>query len=95
MRNGWLGTSARLGFFQSDVATGAAVDDAEFGQPDLLDAALEVALQRVGIAAVADHPKIAVLVVPPLAEEILRGSDRQRGQENQADHAERAHAVPE
>ncbi len=90
-----VGNIREAGFFQSDVATGAAVDHAEFGQPDLLDAALEVALQRVGVAAVADHPEIAVLVVPPLAEEILGGSDGERREENEADHAERAHAVPE
>ncbi len=89
------GDIGKAGFFQSDVAAGAAVDHAEFGQPDLLDAALKVPLQRVGVAAVADHPEIAVLVVPPLAEEILRRSDRQRSQEDQADHAERAHAIAE
>ena len=43
------------GFFQTNVAARAAVDYAEFGQPDLLDPSLEVALQRDGIAAVANH----------------------------------------
>ncbi len=96
MRAERLGGNIRqAGFFQPDVATGATVDYAKFGQPDLLNAALEVALQRVGIAAVADHPEIAVLVVTPLAEEILRGSDRQRDQKDQADDAEGAHAVSE
>src|ERR1700686_336427 len=83
------------GFFQPDVATGAAVYDSEFGQPDLLDPAVKVALQRIRIAAVADHPEIAVLIVPPLAEEILRRSNRQRTQEHQAHHAERTNAVAE
>jgi len=78
MRAEWLvGNIGEAGLFQSHVATGAAVDHAEFGQPDLLNAALEVALKRIGIAAVADHPQITVLVVTPLAEEIFRGSDRQ------------------
>ena len=89
------GNIRQAGFFQADVATGAAVDYSEFGEPDLLDAALEVALQRVGVAAIANHPEIAVLIMTPLAEEILRGSNGQRAQENEADDAERAHAVPE
>ena len=95
VRNGWMGTSAKAGFLQSDVATRAAVNHAEFGQPDLLNAALKVALQRIGIAAIADHPEIAVLIVTPLAEEILRGSNRQRNQEDEAHDAEGANAVPE
>src|ERR1017187_5560533 len=33
------------GFFQTNVATRAAVDHAEFGQPDLLDPSLEMPLQ--------------------------------------------------
>ena len=33
------------GFFQTDVATCAAVDHAKIGQPDLLNSSLEVALQ--------------------------------------------------
>src|SRR5579864_7113214 len=65
------------GFLQSNVATGATIDHPEFRQPDLLDASLEVPLQRVRFAAVADHPQIAVLIMPPLAEEILRWSNRQ------------------
>ena len=92
---GLVGNVGEAGLFQSDVATGAAVDYAEFGQPDLLNAAVEVALQRVGVAAVADHLEIAVLVVPPLAEKILGGSDRQRAEEDQAHHAKRAHAIAE
>src|ERR1035438_3631903 len=90
-----VGNVGKAGFFEPDVATSAAVDNAQFGQPHLLASAPEVALQSVGIAAVANHTEIAVLVVPPLAEEILGGSNGQRRQEDEADHAERAHAVPE
>src|SRR5580698_7074379 len=92
---GLIGNIGEARLFQSDVATGAAIDHAEFGQPDLLQAALKMPLQRVGVAAVADHPEITVLVMTPLAEEIFRGSDSQRAQKNQAHDAERAHAVPE
>ena len=96
MRAKWLIRNIRqAGFFQSNVATCAPVDDPQFRQPDLLDTALEVSLQRVRIAAVADHSQIPMLVVPPLAKEILRRRDRQRCQEDQADHPKRAHTISE
>src|SRR5581483_4601222 len=90
-----VGNVCETRFLQPDVATGAAIDHPEFGQPYLLDAALKMPLQRVRIAAIADHPEIAVLVMPPLAEEILRWSNRQRDEENQAYHAESSHAIAE
>jgi len=34
----------QAGFFQSDVASGAAIDDSELWKPDLLDSFVEVAL---------------------------------------------------
>src|ERR1039458_10023910 len=54
--------------FHANVATGAAVDHAEVGQPDLLNPALKMALQRDRITSVADHLQIAVLIMTPLAE---------------------------
>ncbi len=42
-------------FLQTNMAARTSVDRAEVGQPDLLNASLEVALQRDRIAAVADH----------------------------------------
>src|ERR1035441_3155249 len=90
-----VGNVGKSGFFEPDVATGAAVDNAQFGQPHLLDSAPEVALQSVGIAAVANHTEIAVLGVPPLAEEILGGSNGQRRQEDEADLHGRVCSVPE
>src|ERR1700688_4767134 len=51
----------KAGFFQADVTTGAAVGHAQFGQPDLLNPALEMTLQRDRIAAVGNHLLIAVL----------------------------------
>src|ERR1039458_9078451 len=72
-------------FFYTNVATGAAVDYAQVGQPDLLNPSLEMALQRVGVAAVADHLQIAVLIMAPLAEVVFRGGDGERKQKHQAD----------
>ena len=82
-------------FFQSHVATGAAVGDAEFGQPDLLNAALKMALERDRIAAVADHFLVAVLIVAPFAEMIFGGGDGERNQKHKADYAEGANAISE
>src|SRR5207302_9584622 len=65
----WLPTDvdqARL--FQSHVAGGAAVNDATFRQPDLLDVALEVALQRDRLASASDHSQVLLLIMAPLAE---------------------------
>src|ERR1022692_1643150 len=83
------------GFFQSHVATGAAVNHAEVGEPDLLNPSLEMALQRDRIAAVGNHLPIAMLIMTPLAEVVFRGGDRERKQKYQADHAERANTIPE
>ena len=83
------------GFLQTNVATRAAIDDAEVGQPDLLNLSLEMALECNRIAAVANHLQIAVLIMPPLAEVVFSRSDRQRSQEHKAYHAERANAIPE
>src|SRR5271166_2726429 len=84
---------ARL--FHSNVATRAAVDHTELGQPDLLNPALKMALQCHGIAAVADHLQISVLIMTPFAEVVFRGGNRERSQKNQAHHAEGANAIPE
>ena len=96
MRAKWLSRNvSERGFFQPNVATRAAIDDSEIWQPYLLNAALEVPLQSVGLAAVANHAQISVLVVPPLAEEILRRGDGQRREKNHADHTECADAIAE
>src|SRR5579863_9061990 len=83
------------GLLQCHVTTGATVDHAQFWQPDLLNASLKVPLQSIGLAPVADHTEIAMLVMPPLAEEILRGSNRHRHQKYQAYNAEGTHTIPE
>ena len=83
------------GFFQTNMATGAAVDHSEIGQPDLLNPSLKMALQGHSIAAIANHLQIAVLIVTPLAEVVFRGSDGKRNQKHQTDHSKRANAIPE
>ena len=69
-------------FFQSDVASGAAIDDSELRQPDLLDSVVvvEVALQRDRVSAAANQRQILFLIVAPFAEVIL---GRCNGQQNQ------------
>ena len=51
---GLLAYIVQGGFFQTDVAAGATVGYAEIGEPDLMNAALEVALQSIGVTAVAN-----------------------------------------
>ena len=58
-------------FFQTKVAGGATVCDLLLGQPDLLDAGLEVPFQGDRIGTAADETQILLLVMPPLAEMVL------------------------
>jgi len=66
------------GLFQPDVASRAAIDRSELGQPDLLDAAVKVALQRYRISPAPYQRQILALVVAPFTEVILSRSDGQR-----------------
>ena len=83
------------GLFQSNVAGGTAIYDSELRQPDLLDAVVEVALQCYRLPAAPNQREIFVLVVAPFAEVILGRCDGQRYQQQQADHAKRAHRMAE
>src|SRR3954468_12593012 len=51
---GLAGHITQADFFESNVATGTAVDHAQLREPDLLNSTGKVTLQRVGIAAVAN-----------------------------------------
>ncbi len=69
-------------FFQSNVAGGAAIDDSELRQPDLLDAVVfvKVALQRHRVSPALNQRKILFLVVTPFTEMILGRCTGQRNQ---------------
>src|SRR5215469_195118 len=58
----------QAGFLLRNVTGRAAIDDTEFRQPHLLKIALEVPPQSSRIAAAADHPQVALLIMPPLAK---------------------------
>src|SRR5579871_506397 len=92
---GLCGDIGEAGFLESDMTTRATIRYSKIGKPDLLDPALKVPLQRVRLAAIADHAQVAVLIVPPLAEEVFCRSNRHGGQKHHADDAEGAHAVSE
>jgi hypothetical protein len=77
------------------MAACATIDYAKFGKPDLLYPTLKMTLQRIGLAAVANQAQITVLIVTPLAEKVLRRSDRDRHQEHDANDTERSYAVSE
>src|SRR5579872_3048215 len=83
----------QAGFIQSDVASLAAVHDTEFGMPDLLNSALEVPPQGDSFAAAANHAEVRLLIMAPFAEMMFRRGDGERQQEDDADHAERAHRI--
>jgi hypothetical protein len=67
-------------FLQPQVARGAAVNDAKFRQPDLMDARLEAPAQTDGISAIVDQRKVFALKAMPLAEMLLRRRNCQRQQ---------------
>ena len=90
----WLhGNISQAGFLQANVAGSAAVDNSEFGMPDLLNSALKMPLQGDGIAARANHVQIGVLIVPPFAEMMFGGRDREREQKHHADGSKYANRV--
>ena len=66
------------GFFQSDVASSAAIDDSELRKPDLLDPVVEVALQCDGISPGPNQRQVVFLVVAPFTEVILGRRNGQR-----------------
>jgi hypothetical protein len=68
------------GFFQTGVASGAAVDDSQLRKPYLLDAIVivKVALERDRVSTAANQRQILLLIVAPFAEVVLGGSDCQK-----------------
>ena len=69
---------AKTGFFQSDMACSAAIDDSELRKPDLLDSVVEVALQCDCVSARPNQRQVLFLVVTPFAEVVFRRRDGQR-----------------
>jgi hypothetical protein len=55
-------------FLEGNMASGAAVSDVLFGNPDLLNAALKVFLEPRGVRALLNQFPVLALVVTPLAE---------------------------
>ena len=95
LAEGLLSYVGKAGFLQAQVAGGAAVDDAQFRQPDLMNAWLEAAAQADCIAAIADQRQVFALIAVPLAEVLLCRRDGQRQQQDQADNAECPHRIAE
>ena len=92
---GLLTHVAKTGLIQSQVAGGAAVNDAQIRQPYLMNARLESAAQADSISAIADQSEVATLIAMPLAEVLLCRRDRKRQQQAQADNAECPHRIAE
>ena len=72
----------KTGFFQSDVAGGAAIYDSQLRKPDLLDpvVVLEMALQCDRVSPAPNQRQILVLVMTPFAEVVLGRCNGQRNQ---------------
>ena len=77
------------------MAGGAAIHDAEFRQPYLVNAGLQAAAQADCIAAIADQREVFALITVPLAEVILCRRDGQSQQQDEADNAECPHRIAE
>ncbi len=88
---------SQAGFFQSEVAGGAAIDDSELRKPDLLDALLpaKMALQGYRVSTAADQRQILLLVATPFTEIILGRRNGQRKLQQQADYATSSHRTAE
>ena len=92
---GLLRHIAKTGLVQSEMAGGAAVDNAQFRQPDLMNARLKAAAQANRISAIVDECKIVALIAMPLAEMLLGRRNCKRQQQSQADNAECPHRIAE
>ncbi len=92
----WLHADVgQTGFFQSDVASGAAVHDTEFRMPYLLDAPLKMALQGDGFTSAANHAQVGFLIMPPFTEVMLSRRDGERQQQDHADGTEYVYWIAE
>lgn len=92
----WLcGDIGKTRFLQSHVASGAAINNSKLRKPDLLDPAVEVALQRDRVSPRPNQGQILFLIVAPFTEVILRRCDGQRNQKQQADRAKSSNRMAE
>jgi hypothetical protein len=82
-------------FFEANVTRSATIRDPNIRMPNLLNARLKVALQRDRFATGADHPQVAFLVMPPFAEVILCGRNREQYEQNRAHDTKRAQGITE
>jgi len=73
---------------QAGMAGLAAIDHTKIGQPNLLDPAPEMPLQRDRIATIENKPQILLLIRVPLTEVILGRCHGQRQQQQNAHHPE-------
>src|SRR5271167_325240 len=82
-------------FFQAQMTRCATVGNLLFGNPDLLDAALEVTFHGNGISTPTNEMQVLVLVMTPLAEVVFRRRNGQQRKQDDARGAEGASAVTE
>jgi hypothetical protein len=68
------------GFFQSEMASGAAVGDLLLGKPNLLNAGFEVPLESDSIGASANEVQVLLLITMPLVKMVFRWSDSEQDQ---------------
>lgn len=68
----------KTGFFQSNVAGRAAIDDSQLWKPYLLDPRVKMALQCQRVSARSNQRQILILVVTPFTEVILCRCNGQR-----------------
>lgn len=68
----------KAGFFQPKMASGAAVGYLLLGDPNLLNAWLEMALERDSVSAPTNEMQILLLITVPLIKVGFRRSDSEQ-----------------
>ena len=79
---GLKGDVGESGFLHGAMAGGATIDDAEFGEPDLLNAGFKMSAESNSVTAPGDEALVAALIAQPVGEEILGGRDGEEDQQN-------------
>src|SRR5579864_2495017 len=77
------------------MARGAAVYNAQLRNPNLVNAAMEAALESCEIGTPANEMQILALVLSPLLKEILCGRNSQGNQQQNARPGKSAGGIPE
>jgi hypothetical protein len=86
---------AQAGFIQAQMARGAAIDNTQLRQPDLMNTGLKMPAQRNRISTIVNERQVLTLIPMPRGEMFLCGSNGECKEQNDADYAEGSNRVTE